>query len=135
MNAEPFELGVLPKNFEAWIVSTVLMMILAGILYYLPGLLLGRMSSIVWSKVMAGTGIAWAADVSYSLGANDAGNAIGPLLSNHPDHGLWRALPGGAVMAPGAAPFGEWPTDTVGKSIRPLDCAREGHLGLGFGPE
>jgi PiT family inorganic phosphate transporter len=62
-----------------------------------------------------------AAYVSYSLGANDVGNAIGPLLSRFPDKGPWLALLGGVAMAVGAVTFGSRVTDTVGKSITPLD--------------
>lgn len=59
--------------------------------------------------------------VSYSLGANDVGNAIGPLLIKYPDRGIYLALLGGIAMATGALTFGHRVTDTVGKSITPLD--------------
>ncbi len=62
-----------------------------------------------------------AAYVSYSLGANDVGNAIGPLLSKYPDKGLELAVLGGVAMAVGAITAGARVTDTVGKSITALD--------------
>jgi PiT family inorganic phosphate transporter len=123
MNAAYFKLGVLLKIFGAWVISPVLTMVLAGTLYYLLGLFLRRASSILWSQVMAIAVVVSAAYVSYSLGANDVGNAIGPLLSKFPDHGLWLALLGGVAMALGAFTFGERVTHTVGKSITPLDYA------------
>lgn len=123
MNAAYFKLGVLLKIFGAWVISPVLTMVLAGTLYYLLGLFLRRASSILWSQVMAVAVVVSAAYVSYSLGANDVGNAIGPLLSKFPDHGLWLALLGGVAMALGAFTFGERVTHTVGKSITPLDYA------------
>ena len=49
---------------------------------------------------------------SMSLGANDVGNAIGPLLSKYPDKGLWLALLGGVAMAVGAWTFGERVTES-----------------------
>ncbi len=64
-----------------------------------------------------------AAYVSYSLGANDVGNAIGPLLNRFPDAGPYLAVLGGVAMATGALTFGERVTKTVGKSITPLDYA------------
>jgi PiT family inorganic phosphate transporter len=116
-----FKLGVLLKIFSAWVVSPVLTMILAYVLYTVLGLALKRAQSIVWSQVMAVAVVCSAAYVSYSLGANDVGNAIGPLLAKYPDHGLWLALLGGIAMAVGAFTFGSRVTDTVGKSITPLD--------------
>ncbi len=62
-----------------------------------------------------------AAYVSYSLGANDVGNAIGPLLARYPDHGVSLALLGGLSMALGAWLFGSRVSDTVGKQITALD--------------
>ena len=134
-NASYFKLAVLLKIFGAWIISPVLTMILAFILYSLLGLLLRRVSSVAWSKVMAVAVVCSAAYVSYSLGANDVGNAIGPLLSKYPDKGLQLALLGGIAMAVGAFMFGERVTNTVGKSITPLDYggALAAQLSAAFG--
>ena len=135
LNASYFKLAVLMKIFGAWVISPVLTMILAFILYSLLGLLLRRVSSVVWSKVMAVAVVCSAAYVSYSLGANDVGNAIGPLLSKYPDKGLWLALLGGVAMAVGAMTFGRRVTHTVGKSITPLDYggALAAQLSAAFG--
>ena len=134
-NATYFKLAVLLKIFSAWVVSPILTMILAFILYYLLGLLLKRARSIVWSQVMAVAVVISAAYVSYSLGANDVGNAIGPLLSKYPDKGVWLAVLGGVAMAVGAMTFGARVTDTVGKSITPLDYggALSAQLAAAFG--
>ena len=121
LNASYFKLAVLMKIFGAWVISPVLTMMLAFILYRLLGLLLRRVSSVAWSKAMAVAVVCSAAYVSYSLGANDVGNAIGPLLAKYPDKGLWLSLLGGVAMAVGAWTFGERVTQTVGKSITPLD--------------
>ena len=121
MNASFFKLKVLLKIFGAWVISPVLTMILAFGLYWLLGRLLRRTSSVAWSQAMAIAVVCSAAYVSYSLGANDVGNAIGPLLSKFPDQGPWLALLGGVAMAVGAFTFGARVTDTVGKSITPLD--------------
>ncbi len=121
MNPAFFKLGVLLKIFGAWVISPVLTMILAFLLYSLLGVLLRRAKALIWSRVMAIAVVCSAAYVSYSLGANDVGNAIGPLLSKYPDKGLWLAVLGGVAMAVGAFTFGSRVTDTVGKSITPLD--------------
>jgi len=121
MNASYFKLGVLMKIFGAWVISPVLTMIMAFIIYSILGYLLKRARAIIWSQILAIAVVCSAAYVSYSLGANDVGNAIGPLLSKYPDKGLWLALLGGVAMAVGAYTFGARVTDTVGKSITPLD--------------
>ena len=134
-NAEYFKLAVLMKIFGAWVISPVLTMMLAFSLYWLLGLFLKRVSSVRWSQFMAIGVVCSAAYVSYSLGANDVGNAIGPLLSKYPDKGLWLAALGGVAMAVGAYTFGARVTDTVGKSITPLDYggALSAQLSAAFG--
>jgi PiT family inorganic phosphate transporter len=121
LDASYFKLTVLLKIFSAWVVSPVLTMIMAFILYSLLSRLLRNANSIAWSRTLGILVVASAAYVSFSLGANDVGNAIGPLLSKYPDKGIWLALLGGVAMAVGAITFGARVTDTVGKSITPLD--------------
>ena len=121
LEASFFKLSVLLKIFSAWVVSPVLTMILAFILYSLLSRLLRNANSVAWSRTLGMLVVASAAYVSYSLGANDVGNAIGPLLSKYPDQGLGLAILGGVAMAVGAYTFGARVTDTVGKSITPLD--------------
>jgi len=135
MQATYFKVGVLLKIFGAWVISPVLTMILAFLMYLALGRMLRHVSSVVWSKVLAVAVVISAAYVSYSLGANDVGNAIGPLLSKFPDKGLWLAALGGVAMAVGAITFGARVTDTVGKSITPLDYggALSAQLSAAFG--
>jgi PiT family inorganic phosphate transporter len=121
LNATYFKLGVLMKIFGAWVISPILTMILAFLLYLALSRFLRRRSSVMWSKFLAVAVVLSAAYVSFSLGANDVGNAIGPLLSKYPDKGLWLAALGGVAMAVGAYTLGSRVTDTVGKSITPLD--------------
>jgi PiT family inorganic phosphate transporter len=123
MQAAYFKLGVLLKIFGAWVVSPVLTLGLSFALYLLLGRLLRGRTSVAWSRVLAVAVVVSAAYVSYSLGANDVGNAIGPLLSRYPDRGPWLALLGGVAMAAGALTFGERVTRTVGKGITQLDYA------------
>jgi PiT family inorganic phosphate transporter len=135
LNATFFKLGVLLKIFGAWVISPILTMILAFIFYKILGYFLKRANPMVWSRVLGFAVVGSAAYVSYSLGANDVGNAIGPLLSKYPDKGLWLAVLGGVAMAIGAYTFGSRVTDTVGKSITPLDYggALAAQLSAAFG--
>ncbi len=121
LDASYFKLGVLLKIFSAWVVSPLLTMIMAFCLYKLLSRALRNANSMAWSRALGMLVVASAAYVSFSLGANDVGNAIGPLLSKYPDKGLWLALLGGVAMAVGAITFGSRVTDTVGKSITPLN--------------
>jgi PiT family inorganic phosphate transporter len=125
VGAQPcfFKLGVLLKILGAWVISPILTMILAFAVYMLLGLALRRARAMIWSNMMAIAVLVSAAYVSYSLGANDVGNAIGPLLNKFPDKGPYLAALGGVAMAVGALTFGQRVTDTVGKSITPLDYA------------
>jgi PiT family inorganic phosphate transporter len=121
LNVAYFNLGVLLKILGAWVVSPLLTMLLAFALYRVLGLFLGRVSTIARSRAISIAALVTAAYVSYSLGANDVGNAIGPLLGKFPDKGNWLALLGGVSLAIGAMTFGARVTNTVGKSITPLD--------------
>lgn len=130
-----FKLGVLLKILGAWVVSPILTMILAFLCYLALGRMLRRTRAIYWSNFMAIAVLLSAAYVSYSLGANDVGNAIGPLLNRFPDKGPYLAALGGVAMAVGALTFGQRVTDTVGKSITPLDYsgALAAQLSAAFG--
>ena len=130
-----FKLGVLLKIFGAWIISPVLTMILALAIYLLLGRALRNNGTIFWSNAMGIAVLISAAYVSFSLGANDVGNAIGPLLNRFPDKGPQLAALGGIAIAAGALTFGHRVTDTVGKSITPLDYpgALAAQLSAAFG--
>ncbi|MBU2677046.1 MAG: inorganic phosphate transporter family protein [Gammaproteobacteria bacterium] len=121
LQASYFKLGVLLKILGAWVISPVLALILAFIVYSFLNVILRRARAIIWSNLLRIAVIASAAYVSYSLGANDVGNAIGPLLNKYPDKGIHLAVLGGVAMAIGALTFGKRVTTTVGRSITPLD--------------
>jgi PiT family inorganic phosphate transporter len=116
-----FKLSVLLKILGAWVISPVLTMILAFATYMLLAHALRNTRAIFWSNTMGIAVLLSAAYVSYSLGANDVGNAIGPLLNRFPDKGPHLAALGGIAMAVGALTFGQRVTATVGKNITPLD--------------
>ena len=135
IQASYFKLAVLMKIFGAWVISPVLSMVLAIVVYLVFGRLFRNARAVVWSSLLRIAVIASAAYVSYSLGANDVGNAIGPLLNKYPDKGFYLAILGGVAMAAGALTFGERVTQTVGRSITPLDYsgALAAQLSAAFG--
>lgn len=117
-----FQLGVLLKILTCWVISPILTMLLALIFYWIILICLRAIGpSIRLNQFLGFMVIVTAGYVSYSLGMNDVGNAIGPLLSKYPDKGIFLAAFGGIALAIGAFTFGRKVTETVGKSITPLD--------------
>lgn len=116
-----FNLGVLVKILGCWVISPVLCMAVSFGVYLLLARVSRHVNVLVWNRTVSVLVILAACYVSYSLGANDVGNAIGPLLNKYPSHGPSLALLGGVAMAVGALTFGSRVTETVGKSITPLD--------------
>ena len=123
LDAAYFKLNVLLKILSCWLISPVLCLVLAFLFYLLLATLVRRFNPLVWSRALSALVILAACYVSFSLGANDVGNAIGPLLNKFPTRGLALAALGGVAMAVGALTFGRRVTETVGKSITPLDLA------------
>ena len=117
-----FKMKVLVKIFACWVISPVLTMLLAfGVYLLITYALKGEKLMYFLNRALAFMVIATACYVAYSLGANDVGNAIGPLLNKYPDKGLYLALLGGIAMGVGALTYGQRVTRTVGKDITPLD--------------
>ncbi|MGV7222999.1 MAG: inorganic phosphate transporter [Nitrospinales bacterium] len=108
---------------ESWIVCPLLVMGLAFGLMYLTRLVLGRFntSSPLSQHSLGLLAIISACYVAYSMGANNAGNAVGPVANlNIFPPGLLLFI-GGVSIAIGAITYGRKVADTVGKGITPLD--------------
>lgn len=120
--AEYIKFMVLKKILLAWILLPVLTGGLSFIIYVILIYFLRRSEKItLWNRIVSVIVILSAGYVAYSVGANNVGNSMGPLLNKYPDKGLWLALFGGAALAIGAISFGRGVADTVGKNITPLD--------------
>ena len=108
---------------ESWIICPVLVMILAFGLMHLIRLVLRRFetSSILFQQAFGYLAIVSSCYVAYSMGANNAGNAVGPVanLNIFPPRVL--LFIGGVSIAVGAWTYGQKVADTVGKGITPLD--------------
>ncbi|MBA3065002.1 inorganic phosphate transporter family protein [bacterium] len=127
---------VLGKILLCWILCPVLTMALSFGLYALLLKFLRKMrKTTLVNRTLSTATILSACYVSYSLGANDVGNAIGPLLNKFPDKGIWLAVMGGLALAAGALMFGKGVTETVGKNIAVLDIpgAFAAQVAAGFG--
>ena len=73
------------------------------------------MSQIGWLAILSGCYVA------YSMGANNAGNAVGPIANLEIIHPRILVAIGGGALALGTITYGRKVADTVGKGITPLD--------------
>lgn len=122
MRPEYISYGVLKKIVVCWALCPILTGILSLVIYFTLITLLRRVKrQAIWTRIIAILAVGSACYVSYSLGANNIGNAIGPLFNKYPDKGLLLALLGSCGIAVGALTFGRRVTETVGKNITPLD--------------
>jgi PiT family inorganic phosphate transporter len=106
---------------EVWVLCPLIALIFSFFLYHLFALPLrsirrvGLLDRVLAWLVVASTGYA-----AFSLGANNIGNAIGPL-ANLGLRSPSITLLGGLALAAGAITYGHRVTETVARGIIPLD--------------
>ena len=110
---------------ESWVACPIMVMVLAFVLYYLLLRILKkiRMSALLVQNALGWLAILSACYVSYSMGANNAGNAVGSIANLGIIHPSILLAIGGVSIAVGAATYGKKVADTVGKGITPLDIS------------
>jgi PiT family inorganic phosphate transporter len=108
---------------ESWIICPILVMALAYGLMHLIRIVLNRFgtSSILFQQAFGYLAIISACYVAYSMGANNAGNAVGPVANLNIFPPQLLLFIGGISMAVGAWTYGQKVADTIGKGITPLD--------------
>lgn len=108
---------------ESWVICPILVMVLAFALYHLLTRLLQRIATrnILIQNAMGWLAILSGCYVAYSMGANNAGNAVGPIANLGIIHPTVLLAIGGVAIAVGAITYGKRVADTVGKGITPLD--------------
>jgi inorganic phosphate transporter, PiT family len=108
---------------ESWVVCPLMVMALAYVLYFLLNLILKRIriSTLLVQNALGKAAILSSCYVAYSMGANNAGNAVGPIANLGIVNNKILLLIGGVSIAVGAATYGKKVADTVGKGITPLD--------------
>ncbi len=107
----------------SWIISPLLVMLLSFILSHLLAFILRRIKTdmLLVQNVLGWLAILSGCYVAYSIGANNAGSAVGPVANLGIIHPSILLCIGGGAIALGAVTYGEKVTDTVGKGITPLD--------------
>ena len=108
---------------ESWIICPVLVMILSYGLMHLVVLVLRRFQSrsLLFQNAFGWLAIASACYVAYSMGANNAGNAVGPIANLDIFPPQLLLFISGVSIAIGALTYGKKVADTVGKGITQLD--------------
>ena len=108
---------------ESWIICPLMVMTLSFGLMYLLRFILRRFEtrSFLFQHTMGWLAIGSSCYVAFSMGANNAGNAVGPIANLGVLHPKLLLLMGGLSIAVGAATYGKKVADTVGKGITPLD--------------
>jgi PiT family inorganic phosphate transporter len=107
----------------SWVFCPILVMGLSYVLSHVMGYILRRLQ---YGAMLVQNAIGWlaifsACYVAYSMGANNAGNAVGPIANLGIVPTKMLLLIGGVSIAIGAATYGRKVADTVGKGITPLD--------------
>lgn len=108
---------------ESWVICPILVMILSFGSMHLVVMVLRRFESrtVLFQHAFGWLAIASACYVAYSMGANNAGNAVGPIANLNIFPTKLLLFIGGVSIAIGAITFGKKVADTVGKGITPLD--------------
>ncbi len=107
----------------SWVLCPLLIMLLAFILLHLLHLVLHkiRASAMLIQNGLGRMAILASCYVAYSLGANHAGSAVGPIANLGVFPPIMLLGMGGVSIAFGAISYGRKVTDTIGKGITPLD--------------
>jgi PiT family inorganic phosphate transporter len=108
---------------ESWVVCPILTMLLSlGLTYGMGFILRQQKGSIVLVRNVMGWLAALSSGyVAYSMGANNVGDAVGPIANLGIIHPRILVAIGGGAIAIGALTYGKNVADTIGKGITPLD--------------
>ncbi len=108
---------------QSWIFCPLLVLILAFVLMHVVNFVLRKFESrsLLMRHTMGRLALLSACYVAYSMGANNAGNAVGPIANLGIFHPKLLLFVGGLSIAVGAATYGKKVAHTVGTAITPLD--------------
>ncbi|MCF8109439.1 MAG: inorganic phosphate transporter family protein [Desulfohalobiaceae bacterium] len=108
---------------ESWVLCPVLILVLAFLLLRFVNLLLQNIGlrSFMIQNLLGWLTILASCYLAYSMGANNAGNAMGPIANLGILPPRMLLIVGGLAIAVGALTYGEKVSETVGKEITPLD--------------
>ena len=106
---------------QVWVICPFLTGLLAFLIYGSIRYVLRRVGpTSFWQNAPNALLVLSACYVAFALGANDVGNAMGPI-ANTGVAPTWLGLLGGLSLAAGALMFGHRVTETIGSGITRLD--------------
>ena len=110
---------------ESWIICPIMVMVLAFILMHVVNFILRKFESrsLLMQHTMGRLAILSSCYVAYSMGANNAGNAVCPIANLGIFHPKLLLFIGGLSIAAGAATYGKKVAHTVGSGITRLEIA------------
>lgn len=115
-------LSVIGGIFLSWVLCPVVAMALSAGAYWVVRSLLRRVTSTPRvERILGVLVVASASYAAFSIGANNAGNAVGPLANLRAGTGFGLLLLGGVSIAAGVITFGRGVAEAIGKGIVPLD--------------
>ncbi len=108
---------------ESWILCPLLVMTLSFGFMLVVVRIVRKFGSrtVLFQHAFGWLAIGSACYVAYSMGANNAGNAVGPIANLNIFSPSLLLFIGGISIGVGAITFGKKVADTVGKGITPLD--------------
>jgi len=108
---------------ESWVLCPILVLALSYGFYSLLIQFIKRLrvASLMLQNTLGWLSIMSSCYLAYSMGANNAGNAVGPIANLGIVNPQILLLIGGISIAAGALTYGKKVADTVGKGITPLD--------------
>jgi len=113
--------SVIVRIVEVWVICPILVALLAIAIYGVTRTALRLLSEdSIWQRAPNALLILSACYISFSLGANHVGTAMGPI-TNVGIESTWLGVLGGISLAAGVLMFGRRVTQTVGSGITPLD--------------
>ena len=108
---------------ESWVLCPILVLGLSYGFYFLLTKFIRRLrvGTLLVQNALGWLSIMSACYLAYSMGANNAGNAVGPIANLGIVHPQILLAIGGVSIALGALTYGKKVANTVGKGITPLD--------------
>ncbi len=136
LQPELFRLALLGRIVGSWIISPILTMVTAFVIYKILLRLTRRMRrSLQWEQTLVYLVIVSSCYFAFSMGSNAFGAGLGPMVAKFPEMRTVIALISGATLAFGALIFGRRVTQSVGSEITALDYpgALAAQLAAGIG--